>query len=37
VLVPLLLGIFWGRRLTLWVYAGVFAAVFGLYFLTVLS
>jgi len=35
VLVPLLLGIFWGRRLTLWVYAGVFAAVFGLYFLTV--
>lgn len=35
VLVPLLLGIFWGRRLTLWVYAGVFAALFGLYFLTV--
>jgi drug/metabolite transporter (DMT)-like permease len=35
VMVPLLLGIFWGRRLTLWVYAGVFAAVFGLYFLTV--
>ncbi|MGB2624806.1 MAG: DMT family transporter, partial [Candidatus Acidiferrum sp.] len=35
VLVPLLLGLFWGRRLTLWVYAGVFAAVFGLYFLTV--
>jgi len=35
VLVPLLLGIFWGRRLTLWVYAGVFAAVFGLFFLTV--
>ena len=35
VLVPLLLGIFWGRRLTLWVYGGVFAAVFGLYFLTV--
>jgi drug/metabolite transporter (DMT)-like permease len=35
VLVPLLLGIFWGRRLTLWVYAGVGAAVFGLYFLTV--
>src|ERR1700690_2392338 len=26
VLVPLLLGIFYGRRLTLWVYAGVFAA-----------
>jgi drug/metabolite transporter (DMT)-like permease len=35
VLVPLLLGIFWGRRLTLWVYGGVFAALFGLYFLTV--
>jgi len=35
VMVPLLLGIFWRRRLTLWVYAGVFAAVFGLYFLTV--
>jgi drug/metabolite transporter (DMT)-like permease len=35
VLVPLLLGIFWGRRLTAWVYAGVCAAVFGLYFLTV--
>jgi len=35
VMVPLLLTIFWGRRLTLWVYAGVFAAVFGLYFLTV--
>jgi drug/metabolite transporter (DMT)-like permease len=35
VLVPILLGIFWGRRLTLWVYGGVFAAVFGLYFLTV--
>ena len=35
VLVPLLLGIFWGKRLTLWVYAGVFAALFGLYFLTV--
>lgn len=34
-LVPLLLGIFWGRRLTRWVYAGVFAAVLGLYFLTV--
>jgi len=35
VLVPLLLGLFWGRRLTVWVYAGVSAAVFGLYFLTV--
>jgi drug/metabolite transporter (DMT)-like permease len=37
VLVPLLLGVFWGRRLTFWVYAGVSAAVFGLYFLTVPS
>ena len=37
VMVPLLLGLFWGRRLTLWVYSGVFAAVFGLYFLTVPS
>jgi drug/metabolite transporter (DMT)-like permease len=35
VLVPLLLGIFWGRRLTQRVYGGVFAALFGLYFLTV--
>lgn len=35
VMVPLLLGIFWGRRLTLWVYAGVLSAFFGLYFLTV--
>jgi drug/metabolite transporter (DMT)-like permease len=35
VLVPMLLGIFWGHRLTHWVYSGVFAAVFGLYFLTV--
>jgi drug/metabolite transporter (DMT)-like permease len=35
VMVPLLLGIFWGRRLTLLVYGGVFAALFGLYFLTV--
>src|ERR1700722_1172977 len=37
VMVPLLLGIFWRRRLTGWVYGGVFAAVFGLYFLTVPS
>jgi drug/metabolite transporter (DMT)-like permease len=37
VMVPLLLGIFWRRRLTRWVYGGVFAAVFGLYFLTVPS
>jgi drug/metabolite transporter (DMT)-like permease len=35
VLVPVLLALFWRRRLTLWVYAGVSAAVFGLYFLTV--
>jgi drug/metabolite transporter (DMT)-like permease len=35
VLVPLLLGIFWGRTLTRWVYAGSFAAVVGLYYLTV--
>ena len=35
VFVPLLLGIFWRRRLTPWVYAGTFAAVGGLYFLTV--
>jgi drug/metabolite transporter (DMT)-like permease len=35
VLVPLLLRIFWKRRLTPWVYGGVFAVVFGLYFLTV--
>jgi drug/metabolite transporter (DMT)-like permease len=35
VMVPLLLGIFWGRHLTKWVYAGASAAVLGLYFLTV--
>src|SRR5271163_4479174 len=35
VLVPLLLGIFWGKRLTAWVYAGAVAAAVGLYFLTV--
>jgi drug/metabolite transporter (DMT)-like permease len=35
VLVPLLLGIFWGRTLTRWIYAGAFAALIGLYFLTV--
>jgi drug/metabolite transporter (DMT)-like permease len=35
VLVPLLLGIFWGKRLTAWVYAGAIAATLGLYFLTV--
>lgn len=37
VLVPLLLGVFWGRRLTKWIYAGAFAALIGLYFLTVPS
>ena len=35
VLVPLLLGIFWGRSLAKWIYAGAFAALVGLYFLTV--
>jgi drug/metabolite transporter (DMT)-like permease len=35
VLVPLLLAIFWGRRLTQWIYVGAFAALIGLYFLTV--
>ena len=35
VLVPLLLGIFWKRRLTAWVYVGTLAAVAGLYLLTV--
>lgn len=35
VLVPVLLGLFWGKTLTRWVYAGSAAAVAGLYFLTV--
>lgn len=35
VLVPLLLVVFWGRRLTKWIYSGAFAALIGLYFLTV--
>jgi drug/metabolite transporter (DMT)-like permease len=35
VMVPLLLAIFWRRRLARWAYAGAFAAVVGLYFLTV--
>jgi len=35
VLVPLLLGIFWGRTLTRWLYVGAFASLAGLYFLTV--
>src|SRR3974390_1962914 len=37
VLVPLLLVVFWGRRLTKWIYWGAFAALVGLYFLTVPS
>ncbi|HUL32382.1 MAG TPA: DMT family transporter [Candidatus Eisenbacteria bacterium] len=37
VLVPLLLAVFWGRRLTNWIYVGAFAALVGLYFLTVPS
>jgi drug/metabolite transporter (DMT)-like permease len=35
VLVPLLLGIFWGRTLTKWIYVGAVAALIGLYLLTV--
>jgi drug/metabolite transporter (DMT)-like permease len=35
VLVPLILALFWGRRVTLWVYFGTIAAAAGLYFLTV--
>jgi drug/metabolite transporter (DMT)-like permease len=35
VLVPLLLGIFWGRRLTRSAYAGALVAVLGLYYLTI--
>src|SRR5215469_13922758 len=35
VLVPLILALFWGKRLTLWVYFGTIAAATGLYFLTV--
>jgi drug/metabolite transporter (DMT)-like permease len=35
ILVPLLLGIFWGRSLTRWIYIGAAAALVGLYFLTV--
>jgi len=37
VLVPILFGLFWGHRLTSWVYAGALAAGFGLYFLTIPS
>jgi drug/metabolite transporter (DMT)-like permease len=35
VLVPLILALFWGKRVTLWVYVGTIAAAAGLYFLTV--
>jgi drug/metabolite transporter (DMT)-like permease len=35
VLVPLILALFWGMRVTLWVYFGTIAAAAGLYFLTV--
>jgi drug/metabolite transporter (DMT)-like permease len=35
VLVPLLLALFWGRRLSRGAYAGAFVAVAGLYFLTI--
>jgi drug/metabolite transporter (DMT)-like permease len=37
VLVPLLLALFWGRRLTWGAYAGALIAVLGLYFLTIPS
>jgi drug/metabolite transporter (DMT)-like permease len=37
VLVPLLLAVFWGRRLTRGVDAGALVAVFGLYYLTIPS
>jgi len=35
VLVPLILALFWGKRVTLWIYFGTIAAAAGLYFLTV--
>jgi drug/metabolite transporter (DMT)-like permease len=35
VLVPLILALFWGKRVTLWVSFGTLAAAAGLYFLTV--
>src|SRR4030095_9131558 len=35
VLVPLILALFWGKRVTLWVYLGTIAAGAGLYYLTV--
>jgi drug/metabolite transporter (DMT)-like permease len=35
VLVPLILALFWGKRVTFWIYFGTIAAGAGLYFLTV--
>ncbi len=35
VVVPVLLALFWGRRINRWVWAGAFAALVGLYYLTV--
>lgn len=35
VLVPLILALFWGKRVTSWAYFGTIAAAAGLYFLTV--
>jgi drug/metabolite transporter (DMT)-like permease len=35
VMVPVLLAIFWGRRVSRWAWGGAVAALFGLYFLTV--
>jgi drug/metabolite transporter (DMT)-like permease len=35
VMVPVLLAIFWKRRVNRWVWAGALAALFGLYYLTV--
>lgn len=35
VLVPLLLGIFWRRHLTAWIYGGTLAAIGGIFLLTV--
>ncbi|HXY26323.1 MAG TPA: DMT family transporter [Candidatus Acidoferrum sp.] len=35
VVVPLLLALFWGKRLTWGAYAGAFVAVLGLYYLTI--
>jgi len=35
VLVPVLMALFWGRRINRWVWAGALAALVGLYYLTV--